>query len=106
MRCSCCNPGTSICIFRIQTAEKQYQDAFEDEYKSLLERVRARAIARHEEAKAEVEEEERLEREVGSALLILVVTSFVSGPQSGSGRGFGGLRVIYPMDQTVSPCQY
>ena len=48
---------------RIKTAEKQYTDAFEDEYNSLLERVRARAIARHEEAKKEAEEEEKQERE-------------------------------------------
>lgn len=43
---------------RIETAEQQYLDAFEDEYKALLKRVEDRAIARLEEAKAEVEKEE------------------------------------------------
>jgi cell division cycle protein 37 len=43
---------------RIQTAEAQYLEAFEDEYNSLLARVKKRAIERLEEAREEVEKEE------------------------------------------------
>jgi len=48
---------------RIKTAEKQYKDAFDDEYKALLGRIEERKKARFVEAKKKVEEEERQERE-------------------------------------------
>lgn len=48
---------------RIKTAEKQYQDAFEEEYRALIKRVEDRAVARLEEATKKQQEEEAAERE-------------------------------------------
>lgn len=48
---------------RVGSAEQQYLDAFQDELKSLIARVEARAIARLEEAQAEAAEEEAADRE-------------------------------------------
>lgn len=45
----------------MKTAERQYLDAFEDELKSFIERVRTRA-------KARIEEATRLAEEVGKSL--------------------------------------
>lgn len=47
---------------RIQKADKEYMDAFEDEVKSFQERIQTRAKKRLEEAMKEVEEEERKAR--------------------------------------------
>lgn len=50
---------------RIKTAEKQYKDAFDDEYHALLDRIQVRAKERVKEAEAEAaaaEEEERKRR--------------------------------------------
>jgi len=48
---------------RIKTAEKQYKDAFDDEFKSLLGRIEERKKARFADAAKKVEEEEAAERE-------------------------------------------
>ena len=48
---------------RVGSAEQQYLDAFQDELKSLIARVEARAVARLEEAQAEAAAEEEAERE-------------------------------------------
>eukprot|EP00041_Stephanoeca_diplocostata_P007075 m.97633 g.97633 ORF g.97633 m.97633 type:complete len:375 (-) comp16718_c0_seq5:341-1465(-) len=48
---------------RMKTAEKQYKDAFDDEFKALLGRVDARKLVRLEEARKKVEEEEEAERQ-------------------------------------------
>lgn len=45
-----------------QTADQQYQDAFNDELESFKERVRGRAKIRIEKAMKEYEEEERQKR--------------------------------------------
>lgn len=45
-----------------QTADHQYQDAFNDELESFKERVRGRAKIRIEKAMKEYEEEERQKR--------------------------------------------
>lgn len=47
---------------RIQKADKEYQDAYDDEVNSFRERIKTRAQKKIEEAMKEVEEEERLER--------------------------------------------
>ncbi|KAH9404836.1 hsp90 co-chaperone Cdc37 [Tyrophagus putrescentiae] len=47
---------------RIQKADKEYMDAFEDEVKSFQERIQTRAKKRLEDAMKEVEEEERKQR--------------------------------------------
>jgi cell division cycle protein 37 len=47
---------------RIQKADKEYNEAFEDELKSFKERIRQRAKKRIEQAMKEVEEEERQKR--------------------------------------------
>ncbi|KAG1683981.1 Hsp90 co-chaperone Cdc37 [Nymphon striatum] len=47
---------------RIQIADKQYRDAFDDELKSFQKRVKERAQIRIEKAMAEAEEEERQNR--------------------------------------------
>lgn len=54
----------SICVFLVvfQTADQQYQDAFNDELESFKERVRGRAKIRIEKAMKEYEEEERQKR--------------------------------------------
>lgn len=59
------DPRGCVKVFfsRVKTAEKQYLDAFEDEYQSFMGRVRARAKIRIDEAMKEVEEEEQAERE-------------------------------------------
>lgn len=54
-----CVPGF---FQRMKTAEKQYTDAFRDELQSFIERVKARAKIRIEEAVKKVEEEERQKR--------------------------------------------
>jgi cell division cycle protein 37 len=54
-----CVPGF---FQRLKTAEKQYSDSFEDELQSFIERVKARARIRIEEATKKVEEEERQQR--------------------------------------------
>lgn len=46
----------------IQTADQQYQDAFNDELESFKERVRGRAKIRIEKAMKEYEEEEKEKR--------------------------------------------
>ena len=46
----------------LQTADQQYQDAFNDELESFKERVRTRAKIRIEKALKEYEEEERQKR--------------------------------------------
>lgn len=43
----------------LESAEKQYKDAFDDEHQALLGRIAARAKARLEEAQKEIEAEER-----------------------------------------------
>lgn len=48
--------------FPSQTADQQYQDAFNDELESFKERVRGRAKIRIERAMKEYEEEERQKR--------------------------------------------
>ena len=59
------DPRSTVDAFftRIGSAEQQYLDAFQDEYKSLIARVQARAIARLEEAQAEAAAEEAADRE-------------------------------------------
>ena len=47
---------------RIDKADKEYKDAFEDELKSFKERISERAKKRIEQAMKEVEEEERQKR--------------------------------------------
>ncbi|CAH0556748.1 unnamed protein product [Brassicogethes aeneus] len=47
---------------KIQVAEKEYKDSFEDELKQFKERIRKRAAEKIEEAIKEAEEEERLQR--------------------------------------------
>lgn len=54
-----CVPGF---FQRMKTAEKQYTDAFQDELRSFIERVKGRAKARIEEAVKKVEEEEKQKR--------------------------------------------
>ena len=54
-----CVPGF---FERIKSAEKQYVDAFEDELRSFIQRVKGRAQARIEEATLKAEEEERQKR--------------------------------------------
>lgn len=49
-----------LCVF--QTADQQYQDAFNDELESFKERVRGRAKIRIDKAMKEYEEEERQKR--------------------------------------------
>lgn len=49
-------------ISLFQTADQQYQDAFNDELESFKERVRGRAKIRIERAMKEYEEEERQKR--------------------------------------------
>lgn len=56
------NCGVSVCVCRSQTADQQYQDAFNDELESFKERVRGRAKIRIEKAMKEYEEEERKKR--------------------------------------------
>lgn len=52
-----------ICFLIIsQTADQQYQEAFNDELESFKERVRGRAKIRIEKAMKEYEEEERQKR--------------------------------------------
>lgn len=51
----------TTCAFS-QTADQQYQDAFNDELESFKERVRGRAKIRIEKAMKEYEEEERQKR--------------------------------------------
>uniref|UniRef100_A0A2R5LG14 Hsp90 co-chaperone Cdc37 n=1 Tax=Ornithodoros turicata TaxID=34597 RepID=A0A2R5LG14_9ACAR len=55
---SCITPFFS----KIQIADQQYKDAFEDELRGLKERVRIRAEEKLEEAVKEVEEEEKQQR--------------------------------------------
>jgi len=50
-------------FIRIKTAEAQYMQAFNDEYKALLGRIEERKKVRFEEARKQVEEEEAKERE-------------------------------------------
>lgn len=50
-----------MCV-ALQTADQQYQDAFNDELESFKERVRGRAKIRIEKAMKEYEEEERQKR--------------------------------------------
>ncbi|CAN7993269.1 unnamed protein product [Ixodes pacificus] len=58
------DPRSCISSFftRIQTADQQYKDAFEDELRGFKERVRLRAQEKLEEAVKEMEEKEREER--------------------------------------------
>lgn len=58
------DPRSCISSFftRIQMADQQYKDAFEDELRGFKERVRARAQEKLEEAVKEIEEKEREER--------------------------------------------
>ncbi|KAG0443930.1 hypothetical protein HPB47_014376 [Ixodes persulcatus] len=58
------DPRSCISSFftRIQTADQQYKDAFEDELRGFKERVRLRAQEKVEEAVKEMEEKEREER--------------------------------------------
>lgn len=60
IKCSFVWPSTS-CVLS-QTADQQYQDAFNDELESFKERVRGRAKIRIEKAMKEYEEEERQKR--------------------------------------------
>lgn len=53
---------TYIFIFRIQLAEKQYQDSFNDELNMFKGRIKKRAEEKYRTAQAEIEEEERIER--------------------------------------------
>jgi len=59
-----CDPRSCIGAFftRIQTADKQYQDAFEDELTSFRDRIRDRAKAKLQKIMDEIEEEERQKR--------------------------------------------
>ncbi|XP_050048201.1 hsp90 co-chaperone Cdc37 isoform X2 [Dermacentor andersoni] len=58
------DPRSCISSFftRIQMADQQYKDAFEDELKGFKERVQLRAREKLEEVVKEIEEEERQER--------------------------------------------
>ncbi|KAL1426045.1 hypothetical protein MTO96_018595 [Rhipicephalus appendiculatus] len=58
------DPRSCISSFftRIQMADQQYKDAFEDELKGFKERVQLRAREKLEEAVKEIEEQERQER--------------------------------------------
>ncbi|KAH7933514.1 hypothetical protein HPB49_013267 [Dermacentor silvarum] len=58
------DPRSCISSFftRIQMADQQYKDAFEDELKGFKERVQLRAREKLEEAVKEIEEEERQQR--------------------------------------------
>lgn len=61
----CCSqnpPSFSPSCVLSQTADQQYQDAFNDELESFKERVRGRAKIRIEKAMKEYEEEERQKR--------------------------------------------
>jgi len=53
---------TLIFFFRIQLAEKQYKDSFDEELNMFKERIRKRAEEKLRIAQAEVEEEERKAR--------------------------------------------
>lgn len=53
---------SSVACVCFQTADQQYQDAFNDELESFKERVRGRAKIRIEKAMKEYEEEERQKR--------------------------------------------
>ena len=54
-----CVPGF---FQRMKSAEKQYLDAFEDELRSFILRVKGRAKARYEDASRQAEDEERQKR--------------------------------------------
>lgn len=58
------DPRSCVSSFftRIQTAEKEYLNAFEDELSSFKERIKKRANEKIEEAMKEIEEEERQKR--------------------------------------------
>lgn len=49
-------------FYRIQLAEKQYQDSFNDELTMFKERIKKRAEEKYRIAQAEIEEEERKAR--------------------------------------------
>lgn len=51
-----------FCSLRIQLAEKQYQDSFNEELTMFKERIRKRAEEKIRIAQAEIEEEERQAR--------------------------------------------
>lgn len=51
-----------FCQFRIQLAEKQYKDSFNEELTMFKERIRKRAEEKLRIAQAEIEEEERQAR--------------------------------------------
>lgn len=59
-----CDPRSCISTFftKIQKADKEYIDAFNNELESFRERIKGRAKVKIEEAVKEVEEEERLAR--------------------------------------------
>lgn len=61
MKCILSRPFQAVHVFT-QTADQQYQDAFNDELESFKERVRGRAKIRIEKAMKELEEEERQKR--------------------------------------------
>ena len=59
-----CDPRSCIATFftKIQKADKEYIDAFNNELESFRKRIQERALVKIEEARKEVEEEERKER--------------------------------------------
>jgi len=59
-----CDPRACVAAFftRIQKAEKEYMEAFEDELKSFKHRIRERAKAKLQAIMEEIEEEERQKR--------------------------------------------
>lgn len=59
-----CDPRSCIATFftKIQKADKEYIDAFNNELESFRTRIQERALVKIEEARKEVEEEERRER--------------------------------------------
>lgn len=59
-----CDPRSCVSSFfkRIQTAEKEYLDAYEDELKAFRNRIKERAKEKLEKAMAELEEEEKAKR--------------------------------------------
>ena len=70
----------------IETAEKQYKDAFQDEYNSFLLRVHDRAQARLDKARAEAAEQEAEERQVRLPVLFGHVNTVIAAESPGTGR--------------------
>lgn len=86
-----------------QTADQQYQDAFNDELESFKERVRGRAKIRIEKAMKEYEEEERQKR-LGPGGLDPVEV-YESLPPVSSQEAFAHLSFIFsPNRKSLTEC--